>query len=278
MIISASRRTDIPAFYAEWFINRIRAGYCTVPNPFNRKQIAHVSLDPEDVEAIVFWTRYPRPLMAHLAELDRRGYHYYLQYTLMDYPRAIDARTPPLSTSLNIFRSLADRIGPQRMIWRYDPIVFSKLTGARFHQETYERIARLLRGYTHRSVISIVDVYRKASRRLREMNKKGIDLVVYDGAPSERFTWLMRDLARIAQENDMEITSCAEEIDLQPYGIRPGKCVDDEFIARVFDIEVTHNKDPRQREACGCVVSKDIGIYDTCLFGCRYCYLLLRFF
>ena len=212
MIISASRRTDIPAFYAEWFINRIRAGYCTVPNPFNRKQIAHVSLDPEDVEAIVFWTRHPRPLMAHLAELDRRGYRYYFQYTLMDYPRAIDARTPPLSTSLNIFRSLADRIGPQRMIWRYDPIVFSKLTGARFHQETYERISRLLRGYTHRSVISIVDVYRKASRRLREMNKRGIDLVVYDGAPSERFARLMRDLARIAQENDMEITSCAEEI------------------------------------------------------------------
>src|SRR5512136_2786236 len=105
MIISASRRTDIPAFYAEWFIKRIRAGYCEVPNPFNPQQVAHVSLAPQDVEVIVFWTRNPRPLFPYLAELDERGYRYYFQYTLMDNPRPIDPNTPSLEISLETFRT-----------------------------------------------------------------------------------------------------------------------------------------------------------------------------
>jgi hypothetical protein len=277
VIISASRRTDIPAFYSEWFMNRIQAGYCTVPNPFNRKQVSRVSLRPEDVDVIVFWTRHPRPLLPHLAALDERGYRYYFQYTLMNNPRAIDPKTPPLEASLRTFRELADRIGPAKVIWRYDPIVFTKAMGAGFHQQAFERIARALQGYTHRSVISVVDVYRKASKRLREMAAQGHELIDYDGSPSERFDELMRALVRAATDSGMEIVSCAEDVDLRPFGVRPGKCVDDEYISRVFGITVTSTKDPAQRQACGCVVSKDIGMYDTCLYGCRYCYATSSF-
>ena len=263
MIISASRRTDIPAFYAEWFMNRIRAGYCAVPNPFNRNQVSHVSLKPEDVDVIVFWTRNARPLLPHLAELDERGYRYYFQYTVMDNPRVIDPKSPPLEASLKTFRELADRIGPEKVIWRYDPIVFSNMTGPEFHQATYRRIAQALRGYTYRSVISIVDVYRKAQKRLRELAKQGVELLNCEG---EAFDDLMHALVHTANENGLEIVSCAEEIDLLPYGVRPGKCVDDEYIAKTFEINVTSKKDPSQREACGCVVSKDIGMYDSCLY------------
>jgi hypothetical protein len=277
MIISASRRTDIPAFYADWLINRVRAGYCIVPNPFNRKQISYVSLKPEDVNIFVFWTRNPRPLFPYLGELDRRGHRYYFQYTLMDNPRPIDRKTPPLEASLETFRELANRIGSEKIIWRYDPIVFSGITGARFHQETYGRIAQELQGYTHRSVISVVDIYRKAARRLRELAEQGVELTDYDGQPSQRFDHLMQNLVRIAGENGMEIASCAETIDLRPYGVRPGKCVDDQYMKKVFGLDVTNEKDPHQREACGCVISRDIGMYDTCLYGCQYCYATTSF-
>jgi hypothetical protein len=277
MIISASRRTDIPAFYANWFINRIRAGYCTVPNLFNPQQISSVSLKPEDVDVIVFWTRNPRPLFPHLEELDRRGYRYYFQYTLLDNPRLIDRKSPPLQASLKTFRELAGRVGPERVIWRYDPIVFSEVTGAQFHQHTYGRIAQALAGYTQRSVISIADIYRKAGKRLRQLAQQGVEITGYDGKPSRRFDELVRSLVRIAGENGMHIVSCAETIDLRPYGVRPGKCVDDEYIQRVFGLQVTSQKDPSQREACGCVVSRDIGMYETCLFGCQYCYATTSF-
>ena len=269
MIISASRRTDIPAFYSEWFMNRIRAGYCTVPNPFNRMQVTHISLAPEDVDVIVFWTRNPAPLLPHLKELDERGFRYYFQHTLMGNPRVLDPHTPRLESAIATFRSLADAIGPERVIWRYDPIVFSTVTTPEFHRATYRRIAEALRGYTFRSVISIVDLYRKTARHLHSLESEGVYLTPCSGEPLAQ---VMSSIADCAHENGMQIVSCAEEIDLGTYGIEPGKCVDDEYIKRVFGIQVSDKKDPSQREACGCVVSKDIGMYDTCLFGCRYCY------
>jgi len=273
VIISASRRTDIPALYAEWFLNRIRAGYCTVPNPFNSKQISHVPLGPQDVDVIVFWTRNPQPMLPRLEELDRRDYRYYFQFTVMDNPRELDAKTPPLSASIRMFKTLAEMIGPDKVVWRYDPIVFSRVTDVPFHVEKYRQIAASLRGSTRRSVISIMDVYAKASGRLRKLAGRGI--VCED--PTRYLADLIPALAQIAASADMEIVSCAEPFDLRPYGVSPGKCVDNDLIERVFHFTPTATKDPAQRELCGCVVSKDIGMYDTCLFGCQYCYATSSF-
>jgi hypothetical protein len=272
LIISASRRTDIPAFYTPWLMNRIRAGYCTVPNPFNRNQVSYVSLLPADVDVIVFWTRNPAPLMPHLKELDAIGLRYYFQYTLMDNPRAMDPKSPSRSQALGTFKKLADQIGAQRVIWRYDPIVFTPQTGASFHLDTFSKIAAELRGATRRSVISVMDVYQKANKRLRELSQAGLPVLPYSGKPDANFDYLMNGLVEAAAKNEMEIVSCAEDLDLTGYGIRSGKCVDDEYISKVFGLDVTHKKDPAQRKECGCVASKDIGAYDTCLFGCQYCY------
>ena len=151
MILSVSRRSDIPAFYAEWFIRRVRAGYCLVPNPFYPQQVTQISLAPQDVEVIVFWTRNPRPLFPYLAELDERGYRYYFQYTLLNNPRAIDPKVPAMATAIQTFRELAERIGPQKVIWRYDPIVFTQLTDEAFHRQSYERIAQSLQGQIGRA-------------------------------------------------------------------------------------------------------------------------------
>lgn len=278
MIISASRRTDIPAFYSEWFMNRIRAGYCTVPNPFNRSQVAVVPLQPADVDVIVFWTRNPRPLFPHLAELDRRGYRYYFQYTIMDNPRAIDPKSPPVEAAIATFRELAGLVGNERVIWRYDPIVLSEVTPVAFHAAAHARIAEALEGFTVRNVVSILDIYRKAQKRLAALSEVGI--VVEEVGPSAmpaHLAELLRTLAATAGARGMEIVSCAEELDLRRYGIAPGKCVDDDYIARTFGLRVAGKKDPAQRNACGCVASKDIGMYDSCLFGCQYCYATSSF-
>jgi hypothetical protein len=277
MIISASRRTDIPAFYAEWFINRIRAGFCTVPNPFNPQQVTHVSLAPQDVEVIIFWTRNPRPLFPYLAELDALGYRYYFQYTLMDNPYPVDTKSPPMPSAIETFSDLAGRIGSQKVIWRYDPIVLTEITPPAFHQQTYAHIAQALQGSTHRSVISILDLYARTQKRLREMEQQGARLLSLPDIQEPWFGDLMRGLAITARASGMEIVSCAEELDLAQFGIRPGKCVDDDYILQVFGLDVTHAKDPAQRKACGCVVSKDIGAYDSCLFGCPYCYATTSF-
>jgi hypothetical protein len=269
MIISCSRRTDVPAFYSEWFMNRIRAGFCEVQNPFRKDPVTTVSLKPEDVDVIVFWTRNPEPIIKHLKELDKRGYRYYFQYTIMNNPRLLDPGTPAMDKAIATARQLADAVGADRLIWRYDPIVFGTGMDATFHRNTYDHIAGALRRTTHRSVISIVDVYRKVERRLRGLAEKGFQLQPCEG---KQFENLMISLAQIAKAAGMEIFSCAEEKDFSPYGIKPGKCIDDEYIRKVFSVEVSHKKDPSQRKACGCVESRDIGAYNTCLFGCEYCY------
>ncbi len=272
MIISASRRTDIPAFYAQWFISRIRAGYCTVTNPHNRKQFTRVLLQPENVDIIVFWTRNPKPLIPYLKELDQLGYLYYFQFTVLNNPGQIDTRGLSLSTSLKTFQTLSDLIGPQRIIWRYDPIVISNITGIEFHIRTYKNIAKTLRNKTYRSVISLLDIYPKLNKRFKVLKDIGVKIIDCNENFDQRYGEFMNSLAHIANENRMEIVSCAENLDLTKYNIRPGKCIDDDYIERIFGINVTHKKDSSQRKACGCVASRDIGVYNTCLFGCQYCY------
>jgi len=274
MIISASRRTDIPAFYSNWFINRARAGYCTVPNPFNRDQISRISLRPADVEVIVFWTRNSKPLMRHLGELDGQGYRYYFQFTVMANPRVLDPYSPTIKESIRTFKALSDRIGPKRVIWRYDPIVLSNLTDPAFHREKFATIAKELKGHTNRTVISIVDIYKSITARMRRLESSGLRLLSPQGPD---LTDIVRSLSEIAGTYEMNLVSCAEEIDPQPLGVNRGKCVDDELIAKEFGLKVAPKKDPHQRAACGCIISKDIGLYDTCPYNCVYCYATRSF-
>jgi hypothetical protein len=274
MIISASRRTDIPAFYSGWVMKRIGAGYCDVPNPFNPTQISRVSLKPEDVDVIVFWTRNASPLLHRLKELDRRGYRHLFLYTVMNNPKPLDPRCPSLEEALVTFKALSDRIGPGRVVWRYDPIVFTNATPPDFHKKAYEEISMHLRGYTTRSIISVVNLYRKIRQRMSGLAEKGIELTE---CKEEAFGELMAFMAAIARDRGMALSSCAQEKGLTGYGVLPGKCIDDTQIREAFGLEVNPVKDPSQRKACGCVVSKDIGMYDTCLYGCAYCYATRSF-
>ena len=270
MIISASRRTDLPRYYAAWFMQRIRAGYCVTANPFNPQQRTRVSLAPSDVEVIVFWTRDARPLLPHLAELDTAGYRYYFQVTLLGYPRELEPACPHTEEAVTMIKALAGHVGPDRVIWRYDPIVISAITDIAYHEHAFGALIHALHGSTRRCVVSLLDDYRKSRGRLAAT---GLQVELDHGRLTDTvIPRLAPVLSGLAAAHGMEIVSCAEEDDWRPYGIAAGRCVDDALIHRVFGIEVTQGRDPNQRPACGCVASRDIGAYDTCLAGCRYCY------
>lgn len=272
MIISASRRTDIPAFYSKWFMNRIRAGYCLVPNPRNMKQVLRVSLQPRDTEAIVFWSKNPAPLLPHLGELDKLGFYYYFQFSLNDYPRALEPNIPSLNDRIATFKDLSRLIGPLRVVWRYDPIIISNVTSFDFHRERFTWIAEELKGATHGVMVSIVDFYQKTERRLSQLEKEEGYSFDRDVLSSDGITDLLKDLADIARKNNIEIFTCAEEKDYSQIGVPPGRCIDERLLARIWSLNLEYKKDPYQRESCLCMVSKDIGINDTCIHGCPYCY------
>ena len=270
-IISASRRTDIPAFYSEWFMNRIEAGYCTVPDPFNAKQVSYVSLRPQDVQVIVFWTRNPGPLIKHLSELDRKGYKYYFQYTIIGYPCSIDPGSPPIDTAVKTFQELSGLIGKERVIWRYDPILYSNETPLKWHIDQLSYLIEKLKSSTKRLVISFIDPYRKTKIRMDRETGSSFHLAP-DAFEVSAYDQLIGWIEVEANAAGLEVQTCAESADLKLSGIKHGKCIDDGLIRKIWKITVSKRKDPSQRKQCGCVLSKDIGVNNTCLFGCKYCY------
>ncbi len=277
MIISASRRTDLPALYAPWFMNRVRAGWCLVPNPFNPAQTSRISLAPEDVELFVFWTRNPCPLLPYLEELRRGGHDFLFLFSLLDYPRSMEPGRPASNVALAVFQELSRRVGPERIVWRYDPLVYSNVTGPEWHVENFQRLAQAFRGHTSRCIVSLMEPYRKARKRLAALESLEFGGVEIGPWPEEMLPGLMRRLSDIAGENGMEMQSCAQERDFTEQGVRPGACIDAEYIGQRLGIVVNHETDPHQRPHCRCAASRDIGIYDTCPAGCCYCYAVSDF-
>lgn len=273
-IISASRRTDIPAFYCDWFMKRIRAGYFYRINPFNLRQASRVSLMSEDVDAIVFWSKNPKPLARHLDELDDLGYSYYFQFTLNPYETMFEPYLPSVEERLAVFKGLAGRLGPRRVIWRYDPIILSSSTPVSYHLEQAERLATRLDGSTERMMFSFLSYYVKVTGRLRKLKElTGIDFTDIK-APQhmEELLRLAQGLKDIAASHGMQIYSCAEELDLSQIGIEHGSCVDGGLIRDLFGCSRPFARDKNQRSACGCAASVDMGMYDSCPFRCPYCY------
>jgi DNA repair photolyase len=274
MIISASRRTDIPAFYAEWFMNRVRKGFFYRVNPFNSRQVAGFSLKREDVDAVCFWTKNPRPLMSYLDELDRLGLNYYFQFTLNPYDATLEPNIPPLSERIATFGKLAERIGPEKVIWRYDPVILSGATPVFWHLEQAAELAGKLQGSTRRMVFSFCNFYGKGDGRLHKaMKKAGVRLEEIT-APEQRgeLERIACGFRKIADAHGMEIFTCSEEVDLASCGIGHGACIDGELIRKLFGGTPSARKDKSQRKACRCVESVDMGSYNSCYFGCAYCY------
>ncbi|MFV0422259.1 DUF1848 domain-containing protein [Oleidesulfovibrio sp.] len=274
-IISASRRTDLPAFHSRWFIERIRQGWCEVANPFNAKQVRRVSLLPQDVDGIVFWTRNAAPLMPHLHELDDRGIPYYFLWTITGYPEAIEPRAPQTQAAIGSFCELAGRIGPHRVIWRYDPVILTDVTPATWHEENYAGLCGLLQNATERCVISFVEPYAKTRKALAALAQNGIQTTL----PGEHAKLQMANqFAAVAQQHAIALQTCctpATGKNASPKtssAALAGPCVDAVLLECIAGKTVANVSDRNQRQHCLCAKSIDIGRYGTCRFGCVYCY------
>lgn len=294
LVISASRATDIPAFHAEWFMNRLDAGYCVWANPFNANQKQYISF--EKCRAFVFWSKNPVTLIPYLPKVIERGYQFYFQYTLNDYDvLGLEPRLPKLEKRIKLFKWLSEKIGRHRVIWRFDPII---LGGGLTVENTLDRlyaIGREIAPYTEKLVFSFVDWYKKTERELRK-----IDPSLRAPTQEEMFD-IAKGIVEVerALPNRLKLATCAETLDLDALGIEHNKCIDPELLLRLcpdceefqkaagksprsvsqgslLDIPVKTQtksaKDSGQRKPCGCAPSKDIGTYNTCMHFCAYCY------
>lgn len=263
-IISASRRTDIPAFYTSWLLNRLRAGSASYPNPFSG-QVHTVSLRPEDVHSIVFWSKHPAPLLPHLDELQARDYRFYFHYTITGGPRVLEPHVPDWREGVRVFHALATRTSPRHVLWRFDPILFTDELGADFYLGRFRELAAALAGATRRCYFSFATFYGKVERRLRQAN------IHYSDPPLGEKRALVEAMVDIADEHGMTLHACCQDA-LVGGGVQKAHCVDGDLLAELFPARPLIAKPRPTREGCGCVASRDIGVYDTCPYGCVYCY------
>lgn len=263
MIISASRRTDIPTYYSDWLLNRIKAGYVYVRNPMNVHQISQISLSPDVVDGIVFWTKNPIPMLDKLDAL--KDYMYYFQFTLNSYGADVERKIPSKSKVIvPAFQRLSDLIGPDRVIWRYDPIFLSETYTMDYHIRYFEGLAKRLSPYTKKCTISFLDFYRNT--------EKNISALAPSRFSAEQQEQLAKSIAEIAHSYGLRVDTCAEGIELHQYGIEHARCIDDRLLEQLVQCPLNVKKDKNQRLECGCIESLDIGAYNTCRNGCRYCY------
>lgn len=263
MILSVSRRTDIPNYYSEWFFNRIKEGFVYVRNPMNVHQVSKIDITPKVVDCIVFWTKNPEPMMNRLEALS--SYDYYFQFTLTGYGKDMECHVPHKKEKMiPIFQELSRKTGMKKVIWRYDPIIFTEKYTPQYHLNAFEQIATMLNGYTQKCVISFVDTYAK--------NKKNMETLGAYEVDRNTLLEFAKEIAEIAKDNEMKIGSCAERIDLSACGIEHNCCIDKTLIEDIIGCRLKAGKDKNQRQECGCVESVEIGTYDTCKNGCKYCY------
>lgn len=261
MILSASRRTDIPALYGEWFMNRLRAGYVLTRNPMRPTAVTRVPLSPDDVDCIVFWTKNAAPFLPYLDELDSYGYRYYFQYTVTAYGRDMEPGLPDREGILSSFCALSDRLGPERVLWRYDPVILNRDYDVRRHASRFEALCSLLSSRTARCTFSFPTPYAKLKSNplLRSLT---------DGEKAA----LCETLSASASRHGLPLCLCADEGDYSEYGVGRARCIDGGLIDRLCGRRVGAKPDRGQRPNCGCVKSVDIGMYHSCTNNCLYCY------
>lgn len=262
MIIQTGMRTDIPAFYSEWFLNRIREGYVLVRNPYNPGQVTKYSLSPEVVDLIAFCTKNPAPMLSHLDALKSYGQYWFV--TITPYGKEVEPNVPDKEKVMEDFRRLSDIVGTDSMGWRYDPIFIDENHSVEWHIAEFEKMAETLSGYTESCVISFIDIYKKVERNFpdaREVSKQN------------RIT-LGRELIRIAGRYGMTVRPCAEGNDLEPYGADCSGCMTVKTFETALHsrLDVPKRKSNQRNGQCACLLGVDIGAYDTCGHLCRYCY------
>ena len=263
MIISASRRTDIPTYYSEWLFNRLREKYVLVRNPMNIHQISKINLSPNVVDGLVLWTKNPTPMLDRLSKLEK--YNYYFQFTLNAYGKDVEPNVPSKNDVIvPAFIELSKKAGRERVIWRYDPIFFNADYTMEYHCKYFEKLASRLGDYTEKCTVSFLDRYKKTEKNTQPLQ---IQTETHDQQIELLFSF-----SEIAQKYGIYIDTCAEAIDLGNLQVSHACCIDKERLERLGHYKLKVEKDKTQRPECGCAASIDIGAYNTCKNGCLYCY------
>ncbi|MDZ7269655.1 MAG: DUF1848 domain-containing protein [candidate division KSB1 bacterium] len=272
-IISVSRRTDIPAYYADWFMRQVEKGEVYYPNPVSFQPV-RLSLLPEQVLLLVFWTRNPHPLERHLDRLEARyGCAFYFHFTINGLPKILESNNPPLDFAIATFRRLAQRY-PGRVYWRYDPIVLSDHTPVDYHLKKFNELARRLRGATTRCYFSFVQWYQKVRRNFAGAARQhGIQF--HDPPLAERLA-LVQALADLAAPHGIQLYSCCQDALCAVPQVLKARCVDAEAVRQWAPERWRRLRAAPTREDCGCYESRDLGYYDSCPHGCLYCYANLN--
>ncbi|MBF0166316.1 MAG: DUF1848 domain-containing protein [Alphaproteobacteria bacterium] len=267
MILSASYRTDIPAFYGDWFRNRLKAGYVRIENPYGGKP-STLSLRKPDVDGFVFWTRNIEPFLPVLDALCTQAYPFIVTQTLTGYPKALEERMADANRAIRAMRQVAERFGPRVLVWRYDPILITSLTPSEWHLENFSALARGLRGACDEVVVSFAQIYQKTRRNLAvAAQKHGFSWQDPDISAKRA---LIARLAGIARGEGMRLSVCCQP-DLIPEGAQAARCIDPDRLREIAGVEFPF-KFKGTRPDCGCAESRDIGAYDSCPHGCAYCY------
>ncbi len=271
MIVSASYRSDIPAFYAEWFARRRAAGFCQVANPYGGAPY-RVPLAGPEVEGFVFWTRNAGPFLPVLEGLAAESLPFVVHYTVTGYPRALETAVPPAERGVALIHDFAGRYGPRAVVWRYDPVMITSLTDAAWHRETFRRLAGNLAGACDEVVLSFAQIYAK-TRANTERAARAQGFSWEDPEPEAKCA-LLAELAEIARAAGIAPSLCAQP-DLSAAGISPARCIDAERLSAVAGRAIAARQ-KGNRPGCLCAESRDIGAYDSCPHGCVYCYAVRR--
>lgn len=264
MIISASRYTDIPAYYNKWFFKRVQAGSFMARNPNTITLIHKFEFSPETVDGIVFWTKNPAPMLPYLHLL--KDYAYYFQFTINSYRTDVERFIPKKTEIIDTFKKLSSLIGKERIIWRYSPVFISEKMGytLEYHKKWFGKLATLLRGFTDRCDFSFLNYYDFMDEYIGNTD-------IRDLTPEEKVE-LAKSFYESAKDNNITLCSC--EIDLSQYGIMKGSCIDSNLLSRISGVNLLNTKDPFRsidHPACSCTKAIDIGNFNTCQGGCLYC-------
>lgn len=260
MILHTGMRTDIPAFYAEWFVNRLQEGYVMVRNPYNPVQVTKYILSPDVVDAIAFCTKNPEPFLPYMDMVKEYGQYWFV--TITPYGKEIEPNVPDKEQVMKSFQKLSEIVGINSIGWRYDPIFISEKYSLEWHVEKFEYMASKLSGYTNTCVISFIDLYQKVLRNFPEVREVKRD---------ERIT-LAKELVRIGNQYGITINACAEGNELASYGVDCGGCMTVDVFEKAIDCALEVPKVKGARSECGCLLGCDIGAYNTCEHLCKYCY------
>lgn len=260
MILHTGMRTDIPAFYTEWFVNRLREGFVMVRNPYNPIQVTKYTISPDVVDVIVFCTKNPIPFMPYMDMLKEYGQYWFV--TITPYGREIEPNVPEKEIVIETFKNLSKRVGIQSVGWRYDPIFISNDYPVERHICDFEQMASGLAGYTNTCVISFIDLYNKVLRNFPEAREVAKDIRIE----------LAKEFVRIGKKYNMIIKSCAEGTELEEFGVDNSGCMTTAVFEKAIDCSLQVPKVKGARSECGCLLGCDIGAYNTCGHLCRYCY------